>query len=216
VPRRIESFFVDGPAGRLEAILEEPEGRGGTEGEGPREAALVCHPHPLHGGTLHNKVVHRLARGLRKSGCVVLRFNFRGVNLSAGSYDYGRGEVEDARACMLELRRRYPALPWTLGGFSFGSRVAAELAARTGDEGPGRLIIAGFPTVFKQFHALEQYPRPRIFLQSTHDEFGPRNELQAVYDRLWEPKKLIWIEARDHFFAGALDEFERAVIELRT
>jgi hypothetical protein len=213
VPRRIESFFVDGPAGRLEAILEEPEGPGG---HAPREAALVCHPHPLHGGTLHNKVVHRLARGLRRSGCAALRFNFRGVNLSAGSYDDGHGEVEDARACMLELRRRYPALPWTLAGFSFGSRVAAELAASVGDAGPGRLIVAGFPTVFKQFQALEQSRRPRIFLHSTHDEFGPRNELQALYDRLWEPKKLIWIEARDHFFAGALDEFERAVSALGT
>jgi uncharacterized protein len=213
VPRRIESFFVDGPAGRLEAILEEPEGPGGHS---VREAALVCHPHPLHGGTLHNKVVHRLARGLRRSGCAVLRFNFRGVNLSAGSHDDGQGEVEDARACMLELRRRYPALPWTLAGFSFGSRVAADLASSLGEEGPGRLIVVGFPTVFKQFQALEQYRRPRIFLHSTHDEFGPRNELQALYDRLWEPKKLIWIEARDHFFAGALDEFERAVSALAT
>jgi alpha/beta superfamily hydrolase len=210
VPRRIERFFVDGPVGRLEAILEEPEG------EDPREAALVCHPHPLHGGTLHNKVVHRLARGLRKSGCVVLRFNFRGVNLSAGSHDEGRGEVDDAQACWQELRRRYPALPFTLAGFSFGSRVAAELAARLGDAGPRRLIVVGFPTVFKQFQALEQYRRPLVFIQSTHDEFGPRNEIQALYDRLWEPKRLIWIEAGDHFFAGALDEFERAVIALGT
>lgn len=210
MPRRIESLFVDGPTGRLEAILEEPEGAE------PREAALVCHPHPLHGGTLHNKVVHRLARGLRRSGCVVLRFNFRGVNLSAGSYDEGRGEVEDARACLLELRRRYPALPWTLSGFSFGSRVAAELAASPGEDGPGRLILAGYPTVFKQFQAVEQCRRPRIFIHSTHDEFGPSNEMRLLYDRLWEPKKLIWIEARDHFFAGALDEFERAVMALGT
>jgi alpha/beta superfamily hydrolase len=208
VPRRIESFFVAGPAGRLEAILEEPEGAP------PREAALVCHPHPVHGGTLHNKVVYRLARGLRRSGCAVLRFNFRGVNLSAGYYDEGRGEVEDARACLLELRRRYPALPWTLAGFSFGSRVAAELAASLGDDGPRRLILAGFPTVYREFQAVEQSRRPRVFIHSTHDEFGPRDELQALYDRLWEPKKLIWIEARDHFFADALDELERAVAGL--
>lgn len=208
MPRRIESLFVAGPAGRLEAILEEPE-----SGE-PREAALVCHPHPLHGGTLHNKVVYRLARGLRRSGCAVLRFNFRGVNLSAGSYDEGRGEVEDARACVLELRRRYPVLPWTLAGFSFGSRVAADLAASLGDDGPGRLILAGFPTVYGQFQAVEQSRRPRIFIHSTHDEYGPRDEFQMLYDRLWEPKKLIWIEAQDHFFAGALDEFERAVTAL--
>ena len=210
MPRRIESFFVDGPAGRLEAILEEPEE------EQPLEAALVCHPHPLRGGTLHNKVVHRLARGLRRSGCAVLRFNFRGVNLSAGSYDEGRGEVEDARACLRELRRRFPALPWTLSGFSFGSRVAAELAASLGEDGPGRLILAGFPTVFKQFQAVEQYRRPRIFLHSTQDEYGPRDEMQLLFDRLWEPKKLVWIEARDHFFDGALNELERAVMALGT
>jgi len=208
VPRRIESFFIAGPSGRLEAILEEPEGGA------PREAALVCHPHPLHGGTLHNKVVYRLARGLRRSGCAVLRFNFRGVNLSAGRHDDGRGEVEDARACALELRRCYPALPWTLAGFSFGSRVAAELAAGHGEDGPGRLILAGFPTVYREFQTVEQSRRLRIFIHSTHDEFGPRGELQALYDRLWEPKKLLWIEARDHFFAGALEEFERAVTGL--
>lgn len=208
MPRRIESLFVAGPSGRLEAILEEPES------ERPRETALVCHPHPLHGGTLHNKVVHRLARGLRRAGCAVLRFNFRGVNLSAGSYDEGRGEVEDARACVLELRRRYPDLPWTLAGFSFGSRVAADLAASLDDSGPERIVLAGFPTVFRQFQSVEQSRRQRVFIHSTHDEFGPRDELQTLYDRLWEPKKLVWIEARDHFFAGALDEFERAVAEL--
>jgi uncharacterized protein len=163
---------------------------------------------------MHNKVVYRLARGLRRSGCAVLRFNFRGVNLSAGTHDDGRGEVDDARACLSELRSRYPGLPWTLAGFSFGSRVAAELAASLGDAGPGRLILAGFPTVFKEFQAVEQYRRLRVFVHSTHDEFGPRDALQALYDRLWGPKKLVWIEARDHFFADALDEFEQAVIGL--
>ena len=96
--RRIESLFIEGPAGRLEALIEEPEEGAITE------AALVCHPHPLHGGTMHNKVVYRVARGLRRSGSVVLRFNFRGVNLSAGSYGYGKGEIEDARAVRERLR----------------------------------------------------------------------------------------------------------------
>src|SRR5580692_3448464 len=100
--RKIESLFLTGPAGRLEALLEEPEDAM------PVEAALVCHPHPKHGGTMHNKVVYRLARGLRKSGCVVLRFNYRGVNLSEGAYDNGIGETEDARVALGELRNRYP------------------------------------------------------------------------------------------------------------
>ena len=100
--RKIESLFLDGPAGRLEALLEEPE-----HGE-PREAALVCHPHPQHGGTMHTKAVYRIARGLRGAGAVVLRFNYRGVNLSQGEYAHGEGELEDARAALGYLRGRYP------------------------------------------------------------------------------------------------------------
>src|SRR5271165_4822972 len=98
MPRRIESLMLTGPAGKLEALLEEPEDRE------PTEAALVCHPHPQYGGTMHNKVVYRIARGLRRAGAVVLRFNYRGVNLSEGSYDHGTGEVEDARAALDLLR----------------------------------------------------------------------------------------------------------------
>src|SRR5215510_5802887 len=105
MPRKIETHTIAGPAGRLEALLEEPEDRE------PREAALVCHPHPKYGGTMHNKVVFRTARGLRSTGAVTLRFNFRGVNLSVGSYDGDAGEVEDARSALDWLRRRYPDLP---------------------------------------------------------------------------------------------------------
>lgn len=198
--RRIESFFLAGPAGRLEAILEEPEGGA------PREAALVCHPHPLHGGTLHNKVVHRLARGLRASGCVTLRFNFRGVNLSEGVHDDGVGEVADAEAAKAALQARYPGLPLTVAGFSFGSRVAVQCWS-----GARRVILVGFPTVYRQYEMLERCPLRRIFIHSTNDEFGPRNELQAWYNRLWGPKEMHWVEAQDHFFGGALEEYERVV-----
>src|ERR1035437_835490 len=98
--RKIESLFLPGPAGRLEALLEEPEH------SAPKEAALVCHPHPQHGGTMHNKVVYRIARGLRSTGAVVLRFNYRGVNLSEGNYDEGEGELDDARVVLEYLRER--------------------------------------------------------------------------------------------------------------
>src|ERR1700735_4228014 len=108
MPRRIESLFISGPAGRLEALLEEPEDAA------PIEAALVCHPHPQHGGTMHNKVVYRIARGLRSTGAVVLRFNYRGVNLSEGTYDEGEGELEDARVALNYLRARFPGLPFTV------------------------------------------------------------------------------------------------------
>ena len=149
MPRRIETFFLGGPAGKLEAMLEEPEH------EEPVEAALVCHPHPLHGGTMHNKVVYRLARGLRKSGCVVLRFNFRGVNLSEGEYDHGVGEVDDALAGLAELRTRYPGLPALVAGFSFGSRVALRLAKN--DASLTRAIAVGFPSKHPNREYVNQY-----------------------------------------------------------
>lgn len=208
--RKIESLLIAGPAGRIEALLEEPEDRE------PVEAALVCHPHPLHGGTMHNKVVHRLARGLRKTGCAVLRFNFRGVNLSEGTHDNGRGETDDARAALAVLRERYPALPLTVAGFSFGSRVAIRLSSTLApDRRPRRVIIAGYPTTYRKHELLVTLSIPRIFIHSTIDEHGPRADLQALYDRLWQPKEIHWIDAPDHFFTGKLDEFEQTVMGLR-
>ena len=195
--------MIAGPAGRLEALLEEPE-----EGE-PREAALVCHPHPQHGGTMHNKVVYRMARGLRSAGCVVLRFNYRGVNLSEGEYGHGEGELEDARAALAWLRDRYPDLPYTLAGFSFGSRVVLRLGCGLPDV--RRIIAVGFPTSYKDRSYLEACGKRRIFIHSTRDEHGPKEELTNVVAGLPEPKQLIWVEAEDHFFKGALDAFERSI-----
>jgi uncharacterized protein len=203
--RQIESLFLDGPAGRIEAIIEEPAGAA------PSEAVLVCHPHPLGGGTMHNKVVYRMARALRSRGAVVLRFNFRGVHLSQGVHDDGRGETEDARAALAFLTARYPGLPYTLAGFSFGSRVSVRLASTIDGVPPRRLILAGYPTVYRNHELLQSLRIPRLFVHSTNDEFGPKAELQALYDRLWHPKQLRWIEATDHFFADALDAFEHTV-----
>jgi len=206
MPRRIESLFLEGLAGRLEALLEEPED--GT----PLEAALVCHPHPQHGGTMHNKVVYRIARGLRSTGAVVLRFNYRGVNLSEGEYAHGEGELEDARVALAYLRGRYPNLPFTLAGFSFGSRIALRL----GCEGAGarRVIAVGFPTTYKDRSFLENCTVPRTFIQSTRDQFGPISDLEPLVTGLPEPKKLVLVEAGDHFFDGALDILEREVASL--
>jgi alpha/beta superfamily hydrolase len=160
---------------------------------------------------MHNKVVYRMARALRSRGAVVLRFNFRGVHLSQGVHDDGRGETEDARAALAFLRSRYPNLPYTLAGFSFGSRVSIRLASTLDGANPRRLILAGYPTVYRNHELLQSLRIPRLFVHSTIDEFGPKAELQALYDRLWHPKQLRWIEASDHFFAGALDAFEQAV-----
>lgn len=201
--RKIESLFIKGPAGRLEAILEEPE-------DGAlREAALVCHPHPQHGGTMHNKVVYRIAKGLRRSGSVVLRFNYRGVNLSEGEYDQGVGEVEDARAALAVLRERYPDLPFAVAGFSFGSRIALRLC-----EGVQRVIPVGFPSRFRDADYVRECRAPRVFIQSTNDEYGPLSDLEPFVASLPDPKRLITIEARDHFFAGSLDVLEQAVQSL--
>jgi alpha/beta superfamily hydrolase len=203
VPRRIESHTLTGPAGDLEALLEEPE-----DGA-PLMCAVVCHPHPLFGGTLHNKVVYRLARGLRRAGIVVLRFNFRGVGRSAGEHAHLEGEIEDARAALQWLRERYPELPYALAGFSFGSRVITRLGCAT--EGAAFLMSAGFPTRWGPPDYLENCMAPKIFLQSTHDQYGPRAELEPMYDRFAAPKQLHWIEATDHFFAGGLEALEERV-----
>ncbi len=203
MPRRIESLTLAGPEGRLEALLEEPEDAA------PRMAAVVCHPHPLYGGTMHNKVVYRLARGLRRAGIAVLRFNFRGVGSSAGVHGHLEGEIEDARAALAWLRERYPALHYALAGFSFGSRVITRLGCEA--SGASFLLAAGFPTRWGSPDYLENCAAPKIFIQSTHDQFGPRAELEAMYERFPGPKQLHWIEADDHFFAGGLDELEERV-----
>jgi alpha/beta superfamily hydrolase len=201
--RRIESLFLPGPAGKIEAILEEPD-----DGE-VVETALVCHPHPQYGGTMHNKVVYRLARGLRRTGCVVLRFNFRGVNLSEGEYGDSIGETEDARAALRQLQARYPELPVLAAGFSFGARVALRLAAS--EQSVKRVVAAGFPTRIPERNFVYHVAVPKFFVHSTRDEFGPRSDFEAFFASVPEPKHLDWIDAEDHFFRNALDELEKVV-----
>jgi alpha/beta superfamily hydrolase len=203
VARRIESHRVAGPAGALECLLEEPDHRE------PRMAAVVCHPHPLYGGTMHNKVVYRMARALRRSGIVVLRFNFRGVGASEGEHAHLEGEIEDARSALEWLRARYPDLPYALAGFSFGSRVITRLGCPAQDA--EFLMAAGFPTRWGPPEHLEDCRSPKIFIQSTVDEYGPRAELEAMYESFAAPKEIHWVEAADHFFGGALELFEEQV-----
>ena len=203
MPRRMETLFLPGPAGKLEALLEEPEDRD------PNHAALICHPHPQYGGTMHNKVVYRMARGLRRAGAVVLRFNYRGVNLSQGEYDHGIGEIEDARAALALLRSRYPSLPFSLAGFSFGSRIILKLGCEI--DGASGLMAVGFPANSYAEQLLGYCPVPRIFIVSTRDEFCDVPAMEMYFAALPEPKELIWVDAQDHFFTGALNEFENTV-----
>lgn len=203
--RRIESHLLDGAAGKLECLLEEPE-------EELREACLVCHPHPLYGGTMHNKVVYRMARALRRSGSVVLRFNFRGVGKSQGSHDHGAGEFEDARILLDWLRSRYPELPFSTAGFSFGSRIASRVGCSLNDT--NRTILVGFPTSNGGFEHLKTCYVPKVFIQSTNDQYGPRTQLESLYASFAEPKQIQWIEASDHFFQGGLDALEETIYQL--
>jgi len=205
VARRIESHLLDGPSGKLEALLEPPENRE------PVEACVVCHPHPLFGGTMHNKVVYRIARGLRRRGSVVLRFNFRGVGRSEGEHGEGIGEIEDTRAALHWLRHRYSDLPYSLAGFSFGSRVILQLGCQLQDA--MRLMAVGFP-VKSETAYLSSCTVPKFFVTSTGDQYAPRDQMEAIYASIAEPKNMIWIEAADHFFADALDRLEEAIFLL--
>jgi uncharacterized protein len=210
--RRIESHFIAGPAGRLEALLEQPENE-------PTQAWLVCHPHPLYRGTMHNKVVYRIARATRSAGAVTLRFNFRGVGSSEGVYDEGVGEVEDARAALAFLRERCPALPFSLAGFSFGSRVILKLGCSIAEAPPGeqprKLVAAGVPAGVQasqyRLDFLGACTLPKYFVQSANDEYGPAADMRTFFATVAGPKELRFIEARDHFFGGGLDAFEEAV-----
>lgn len=158
---------------------------------------------------MHNKVVYRIARALRNSGAVVLRFNYRGVHQSEGRYAHGEGELDDARAALRYLRGRYPRLPVTLAGFSFGSRIVLRLAC---EAQPRRVIAVGFPAAYRT--DVKQCGMPLAFVQSTHDQYGSVADLKDMFGTLSEPKQLVLVEAEDHFFAGGLDRLEEALARL--
>jgi len=185
-----------GPAGRLEALLNS--GR-----DDAPYSALICHPHPAGGGTMHNKVVYHTMKAFSSFGLPVLRFNFRGTGLSEGEHDDGLGEQDDVRAALswLELNFRRPIL---FAGFSFGSQVG--LRACCGDVRVKGLIGLGLPVRAAgrdyKYGFLPKCLAPKLFLSGDHDEFGPREELTRVWESAPEPKRAVWIEGADHFFQG--------------
>jgi alpha/beta superfamily hydrolase len=198
-----ETFDFQGPAGRLEAVLMQPDASAVA-------AAVVCHAHPLHGGMMHFKVVFRAAKALQSAGLAVLRFNFRGVGRSEGDHDNGVGEEEDARAALSEVDRRHPGLPLVLGGFSFGSAVALRVAAR--DPRPRAVFALGFPLrMADQSAPLEAIQTPRLFVQGENDEFGPGEDLRALALRLPPPREVVVVGGADHYFTGRLDALQGAV-----
>ena len=209
----IRSFFLEGPAGRLEALLN-------AGSDGATHAAVACHPHPLYGGTLHNKVVFHAVKALNGFGFPVLRFNFRGTGLSAGEHTGGLGEVEDVRAALDWLEREFP-LPIIFAGFSFGAAVG--LRAAYADPRVPALIALGLPAVPVQagseearvssFDFLHESMKPKLFVSGARDQFAPPGTLEALVNTFAEPKKLVRIEAGDHFFEGRLKEMRVAIEE---
>lgn len=203
----IRSLFLPGPAGRLEALLNAglPDAT---------YAAVVCHPHPLYGGTLHNKVVFHTMKALNRFGFPVLRFNFRGTGLSEGEHANGIGEVDDVRTALEWLEREY-TLPVIFAGFSFGAAVG--LRAACPDARVTALIALGLPVTpiddrVYDFGFLRACAKPKLFVSGTRDQFGPSGKLEGLVESFAEPKKLVRIEAGDHFFEGRLKEL-RDVIE---
>jgi uncharacterized protein len=200
---RIQAVEVPGPAGRLEGLLHHDEART------PDEIAVVCHPHPLFGGNMHNKVVHRLDRALFSSGRFVLRFNFRGVGASTGRYDEGYGENEDVRAAIAYLRDRFGEKPLVLAGFSFGAARALEVGWK--DDRVSRLICVGAPDY--AFDGLDdrKVTKPLLIVHGSEDEVAPIEPVRTFVTRLEGRFEFIVIEGADHFFPEHLDPLENAV-----
>jgi alpha/beta superfamily hydrolase len=202
----IRSLFLDGPAGRLEALLN-------TGAEHATHAALVCHPHPLYGGTLHNKVVFHAMKALNHFGYPVLRFNFRGAGLSQGEHDHGDGELEDIGTALDWLDREFH-LPLIFAGFSFGAAVGLRVACP--DARVRALMGLGLPVdaigdrVY-DFEFLRDCVKPKLFVSGDRDQFGPRTKLERLVNVLPEPKKLVIVEGADHFFEGRLRELRDSI-----
>jgi len=208
--------MLSGPAGRLESILWSPPREDG--GAPPPLAALVCHPHPLFGGTMHNKVVYQAAKTLHRFGLPVVRFNFRGVGASEGKHDNGNGEEQDVRAVIDFLAAEYPAVPLLAAGFSFGSWVGLRVGC--GDPRVVELLGLGLPVGnldARNFSYLDHCEKPKLLVSGEFDRFGPPATLRAMVAGFPEPMRdatrVSIVTGGDHFFAGHLTEMDQAISE---
>ena len=195
----IENFLLDGPAGRIECLLKLP-----APGSIAPAAAVVCHPHPLFGGSMHNKVVHAAALALSRAGLPVLRFNFRGVGLSAGKHDAGRGEVDDARVAIDHLGERYPGLPLVVAGYSFGAFVGLRAGCR--DVRAAALIGLGLPVTLYDFSFLAACDKPLSIIQGEQDQFGPLPLVMALAASLPGGARVVPVAGAAHNFEGRFEE----------
>jgi len=200
----IKSFFLEGPAGRLEALLN-------VGSPTATHAGLVCHPHPLGGGTMHTKVVFHAMKALHSFGFPVLRFNFRGTGLSGGQHDEGRGEVADVQAALAWLKDKF-SLPIIFVGFSFGA--ATGLRAACPDPDVSAVISLGTPVEVDgrlfSFRFLRECAKPKLFVSGDHDQYGSHEALEKVVAQAADPKQLAFVPG-DHFFAGHLAEMRTTI-----
>jgi alpha/beta superfamily hydrolase len=213
-----------GPAGRLEALLDEPPAarRVGDDGlvsegreehaKGLRAAVVFAHPHTEFGGTMHTKVVYQTAKALSRIGCAVLRFNFRGAGTSAGSFTNGPGEAEDFRAALDFMEARYPGAPIWAGGMSFGSYVALATGVR--DSRVSTLVGIALPVSRYDFSAVERSTTAKFFVHGEFDEVSPLREMREFYARCAEPKELVVIAAANHLFEGKVSQVADAIEDL--
>ena len=199
-----ERLYLDGPAGKLEAMLDSPRD---TESAG---CAVVCHPHPQHGGTMHNKVAHTLARSFVLSGLSTLRFNFRGTENSEGQYDEGVGELDDALAALDWIREREPSGALWLGGFSFGAAIAIRAAVATEVDG----LVSVAPAVYRFANGLDAQPRcPWLIVQGDEDELVAADETIEWVNELDPGPELIVMPGAEHFFHGRLVELRKHILD---
>jgi uncharacterized protein len=206
------SVFVEGPAGRLEGIFWDPP-RANSPHAKPPIAAVVCHPHPLFGGTMHNKVVYQVARTLDRVGVPSLRFNFRGVGLSAGKHDRGHGERDDVRAALDFVTAEFPGVPLLVAGFSFGCWVGLRVGSE--DARVKELIGVGPPVNDSDFSYLAKNEKPRLFILGEKDQYGsPENleKLIATFPKaVQRGTRSVIVPGADHFFVGQLNEVDSAI-----
>lgn len=198
---------LSGPAGRLEALLN-------SGSPNAKYAVLLCHPHPLGGGTMHNKVVYHAMKAFQSAGLPVLRFNFRGTGLSEGQHDQGRGEQDDVRAALDWLDRNLH-LPILFAGFSFGSYVG--LSATCSDQRVKGAVALGLPVAAEgrgyTYDFLSNCLIPKLFVSGTNDQFGPRAQVAAVVAAAHPPTEMVWVEGAGHFFVGKLDQVQAAILD---
>jgi len=198
-----ETVTIAGPAGDLEALLEIPADAAGSR------VAVICHPHPVYGGTMANKVVHMLAKSFTERGVPALRFNFRGVGTSAGAYSEGAGETQDALAAMDWAARRFPGAALWAAGFSFGGAIAVRAAVAC----DAKRLVTVAPAVHRFAVAGAELPRcPWLLVQGDSDELVDAGEIQRWVATLEHPPQLVLLPGVDHFFHGRLNQL-RAVVQ---